>query len=106
MSGSNNSINAPLGSKSRKLLAWFDPFWQHVDSCQSRPRKRSTESDVQYLDVRVSDGHLRRYDFSNWVAEVVGDYPLAKQVRILEEEHAAGAGGDVTARITKRSLAV
>ena len=43
MSGSSDSTNAPLGSKSRKLRAWFNPFWQRADCCRSKLRKRSTE---------------------------------------------------------------
>ena len=43
MSGSSDSTNAPLGSKSRKLRAWFNLFWQPADYCQSKLRKRSTE---------------------------------------------------------------
>ena len=43
VSGSSDSTNAPLGSKSRKLRAWFNLFWQLADCCQSKLRKRSTK---------------------------------------------------------------
>ena len=34
--------------------------------------------------------HLRRNDISKWLANVFGDYPLAKTVKGLEEEYCAG----------------
>jgi hypothetical protein len=37
------------------------------------------------------EGHLRRGDFSRWIADVFGDYPLASELRTLEERHRAGA---------------
>jgi hydroxymethylpyrimidine pyrophosphatase-like HAD family hydrolase len=41
-------------------------------------------------------GYLSRRDFSRWIAEVFGDYPLARSVRALEVEHAGGRdAGDV-----------
>lgn len=40
-------------------------------------------------------GHLHRGDFSRWIAEVFGDYPLAKTVRRLEEVYRAGTLPDV-----------
>ncbi len=43
---------------------------------------------VHALDVmpsEVLEGHARRRDFSRWLAEVFGDYPLALSVRTLEE---------------------
>lgn len=36
------------------------------------------------------DGHLRRGDFSRWVADVFGDYPLAIELRRLEERYRNG----------------
>jgi len=43
---------------------------------------------VNALDVmpsEVLEGHARRGDFSRWLAEVFGDYPLALSVRTLED---------------------
>ena len=38
------------------------------------------------------DGHLRRGDFSRWVAEVLGDYVLAASLRTLEARHREAPG--------------
>ena len=35
----------------------------------------------------VLEGHMRRGDFSRWIAGVFGDLPLASQIRHLEERH-------------------
>lgn len=39
------------------------------------------------------DGHVRRGDFSRWIARVFGDYPLARTVGRLEAEYVAGGAG-------------
>jgi hypothetical protein len=36
------------------------------------------------------DGYLRRGDFSRWIADIFGDYPLAAELRRLEDRHRAG----------------
>jgi hypothetical protein len=45
------------------------------------------------------DGHLWRRDFSRWIAEVFGDYPLSKGVRRLEDEYCARRAADVSASL-------
>ena len=47
-------------------------------------------------------GHLRRHDFSRWIAEVFGDYPLAKTVRQLEDNYRSGGMSDVVQAIRRR----
>jgi hypothetical protein len=44
VSGSSNFTNAPLGSKSRKLRARFNRFWQSADCSQSKLRKDQLNS--------------------------------------------------------------
>jgi len=47
------------------------------------------------LPVSVLDGHFRRGDFSNWITEVFGDYPLAKAIKEIEGQYRAGNVTDV-----------
>ena len=42
---------------------------------------------VENASPALLDGHLRRSDFSRWVAEVFGDYPLAIDLRRLEDRY-------------------
>jgi hypothetical protein len=45
------------------------------------------------------DGYLRRGDFSRWIGDVFGDYPLAAELRALEERHRAGVPADTVPEI-------
>ena len=47
------------------------------------------------------DGHLRRGDFSRWIADVFGDYPLADSVRRIETDYRAGQARDLPAALTR-----
>ena len=57
------------------------------------PRARTLRQFVSILDDSGPgqlEPYLRRGDFSRWVEEVFGDYPLASRLRTLEAAHAAG----------------
>jgi hydroxymethylpyrimidine pyrophosphatase-like HAD family hydrolase len=41
-------------------------------------------------------GHLHRHDFSRWIADVFGDYPLAETIRGMEEQFRRGERPDPT----------
>ena len=40
------------------------------------------------------DPYVRRGDFSRWIGDVFGDYPLAEELRALEARHRGGAQTD------------
>jgi hydroxymethylpyrimidine pyrophosphatase-like HAD family hydrolase len=44
---------------------------------------------IETTPLRGLDEHLRRGDFSRWIADVFGDYPLAKTVGRLEQKYRA-----------------
>lgn len=56
---------------------------------------------LEQIGERELAGYLERSDFSRWIAEVFGDYPLARTVRRLEEEYRAGIRPDVILGITQ-----
>jgi hypothetical protein len=45
------------------------------------------------------EGHMRRGDFSRWVADVFGDYPLARELQQLEQEYQTGNLSEVAASL-------
>ncbi|RPH53381.1 MAG: hypothetical protein EHM84_03930 [Lysobacterales bacterium] len=45
------------------------------------------------------DDHLRKSDFSRWIADIFGDYPLEKEVARLEKEYRTGMVPDIGARL-------
>ena len=77
-------------------------FWRN--GVQTGARARTLREFVAVVENTPStslDGHLRRSDFSRWVADVFGDYALAGELARLEEEHRRGTLTDVTARLTQ-----
>ena len=61
---------------------------------------------VEGMPTLAIDGHLRRSDFSRWVADVFGDFPLAEELQRLEREYREGtlvdAGTSVSQAIRSR----
>jgi hydroxymethylpyrimidine pyrophosphatase-like HAD family hydrolase len=77
-------------------------FWR--DGQPLRRRACTLRDLVDVLEATPAaslDGHVRRGDFSRWIADVFGDYPLSKTVRQLEEEYVAGHAADVSARLAR-----
>ncbi|HUU35437.1 MAG TPA: HAD family hydrolase [Vicinamibacterales bacterium] len=49
---------------------------------------------VEQLEADALRDHLRRHDFSRWLAEVFGDETLARTVAAIEDAHVVGTGAD------------
>jgi hypothetical protein len=77
-------------------------FWQNGLPTPRRARTLREFVDVlEHATVAALDGHLRRGDFSRWIREVFGDYPLAKDVHELETDYRDGRGPDLPAALTQ-----
>lgn len=71
-------------------------FWWN--GAEAGRRARTLREFVEIVEAARADdlrGHLRRGDFSRWVTEVFGDYPLAKDIRHIEDEYRRGLTTDV-----------
>jgi hydroxymethylpyrimidine pyrophosphatase-like HAD family hydrolase len=71
-------------------------FWR--DGAMTRDRARTLREFVGVLErspVSGLDGQLRRGDFSRWIGDIFGDYPLSKTVRQIEQDYLSGAIGDL-----------
>ena len=89
-------IDIPVSDR-RAFVFWRDGSMTDDRACTLRDL-------VQMLErsrVSALDGHLRRGDFSRWIGDVFGDYPLAKTVRQLEQNYGAGADGDLPAALAQ-----
>ena len=56
---------------------------------------------VEQLPAAALDGHLRRGDFSRWIANVFGDYPLANTARGVEDDYSKGSRPDVATSLVQ-----
>lgn len=56
---------------------------------------REFEAIVSNGSHEVLDGHLRRSDFSRWIADVYRDRPLARELRELENQYQLGRVLDI-----------
>ncbi|MBI4519816.1 MAG: HAD hydrolase family protein [Gemmatimonadetes bacterium] len=73
------------------------------DGVPTGVRAQTLRAFIAILDrtsADVVDGHARRNDFSRWIAQVFGDYPLAKTVRRLEEGY-TGQVSDLVIDLTQ-----
>lgn len=55
---------------------------------------RQFVSMLEELPPATVDGYLRRSDFSRWIGDVFGDYPLSTTIAAIEERHRAAADPD------------
>jgi hypothetical protein len=76
-------------------------FWR--DGAHAGIRARTLREFVDAIEASPAlvEGHLRRNDFSRWVAEVFGDYPLAIELRRLEEQYRSGRLDDSAAAVSQ-----
>jgi hypothetical protein len=54
---------------------------------------------LEHRSTHDIDGHLQRGDFSKWIADVFGDYPLAGVVCGIERDYRAGELLDVIPKL-------
>ena len=77
-------------------------FWKNGRLAGERARTlREFVAAVGRSPHAVLDGHLRRHDFSRWIADVFGDYPLSQSVRALEDEDRQADTGLVAERLAQ-----
>ena len=76
-------------------------FWRDGSPGRRARTLREFVSIVQQSPVPALEGHLRRRDFSNWIAGVFGDYPLAKTLRQIEDDFVAGGRPDVAISVAQ-----
>ena len=66
-------------------------FWRDGSATSFRARTMREFVSIleQWPDLALRS-HMRRHDFSRWIAHVVGDYPLSKTIELLEAEQTSG----------------
>jgi len=77
-------------------------FWRN--GSLTGQRARTLHEFVEIIERArplVLDGHLRRNDFSNWITNVFGDYPLAKTIRRLEDDYRARNESEIARKLAE-----
>jgi hydroxymethylpyrimidine pyrophosphatase-like HAD family hydrolase len=77
-------------------------FWQNGRPSSERARTlRDFVAVLERTTARALDGHFRRGDFSRWIREVFGDYPMGKTVQRIEDDYRAGHQADGIRALTE-----
>lgn len=76
-------------------------FWRNGLAGRRARTLREFVEAIEGSSSAALDGHLRRGDFSRWIGEVFGDYPLAKSVRQCEEDYRAGSLPDASTNLVQ-----
>ncbi len=76
-------------------------FWRDGSPGRRARTLREFVSIVEHSPVTSLDGHFQRHDFSNWIMGVFGDYPLAKTLRLIEDDYLSGGKPDVTSSLAR-----
>ena len=77
-------------------------FWRN--GAISGKRARSLHELISVLEswpVSAFGDHLKRKDFSRWIADVFGDYPLAAAVEKIEKEYGTEKSADSAREISR-----
>ena len=77
-------------------------FWRN--GTLTDERSRTLHEFVHVIEqgpTKDFDKHLRRNDFSRWIAGVFGDYALSNSVRTIEDNYATVCGSDVVQDIAR-----
>ena len=77
-------------------------FWRNGSLTGQRARTlREFVAVVEQSPAVALDGHLRNGDFSRWIANVFGDYPLASAVRRMEGAYSTGGMPHIAASLAQ-----
>ena len=89
-------IDIPV-PETRAFVFWRDGHQTPRRACTLREFVELVEGSAD----AALDGHLRRGDFSRWIAGVFGDFPLAGTVRQLEQDYARGRASGMAAAVAE-----
>jgi hypothetical protein len=76
-------------------------FWRQGTPKERARTLREFIDHLAHQPAADVQDHARRGDFSRWIGEVFGDYPLALAVRDLETESRGGRRDDLAERLTQ-----
>ncbi|WP_207901462.1 HAD hydrolase family protein [Acidipila rosea] len=72
-------------------------FWRYGQMSDERARSlRQLVSVLETWPASALADHLKRNDLSRWIADVFGDYPLAKTIEKIENASRSGTPNDVS----------
>jgi hypothetical protein len=72
------------------------------NGAEDAPRARTLRefvAIVERIPLQALEGHIRRGDFSRWVADVFGDYPLSRELEQIERKYRTGNVTDIAASL-------
>src|SRR6185437_12821000 len=76
-------------------------FWRDGMAMDKARTLREFIAILERWPVPAIASHMRRHDFSRWIASVFGDYPLSRTVESLESEEVAQANTTVIPSLTQ-----
>ena len=77
-------------------------FWRDGSPSGGRARTlREFVAIVEQSPATALEGHLRRRDFSKWIAGVFGDYPMSMTLRRIEDDYNAAGTPEAAASLVQ-----